>query len=214
MASADDVIMVDSSDDEEDDGIFPVIVLMPVVTWMLEVFSRPRVVPNWIRVNPAVRRGLSLDLLNGWDATRWSDRGRLLHWIRQALPKYSVLSPPCTMWSALQRTNKTRIRPEVLEARMRVAVIILQFTMQVCALLDDLGLGFVFEHPRFASSWDEPCVQEIMMLDQYRYGLWWLRPPKTDNASIYDEFHNMFCNCGDRRIEGSERGTVVAAFAA
>ena len=100
----------------------------------------------------------------------------------------------------------------------------------------DLGLGFVFEHPRdgaVAVIWDEPCVQEIMMrdstytaeFDQCRFGLVSpggsaLRKPTmlmTNIISIYYEFHDMHCNCGDRshrRIEGFENGTSVAAFAA
>ena len=75
--------------------------------------------------------------------------------------------------------NWGRLGNEERERRMDQARIHLRFVCGLHLLQHRAGRYFIHEHPRSASSWEEPCVQEVRRktgavltnLDQCMYGL-------------------------------------------
>ncbi len=197
--------------------------------WLLEVFSPPRIVPLF--KGKFGGNGVSVDLRTGWDAESWEDRASLMHWVDVRCPRVLVASPPCTMFSCLQITNRGRMDPHVWDARMNLARVHLNFAMQLCRVQLEGGRGFVFEHPRTARSWLEPSVQAlwrchavgVVGFDQCRYGLTspcghLLKKPTrlmTNMAAVLEEFSEKLCTCPSTHvhIQGTEMGRRVSSHA-
>ena len=68
-----------------------------------EVYSPERV--NEVARRWGLRPGSSMDLTNGYDFTKASDRKRAWDKIKEEDPFLLVGSPPCTLFSILQELN-------------------------------------------------------------------------------------------------------------
>ena len=193
---------------------------------LMELFSIPRLVP--VCQARGMLAEVSLDLETGWDCNVASMRALAFKAIDNRKPRVVMLSPPCTMYSPLQRMwNEGRMDPLRWEARKEEADGFMAFGRDVAVKQSMAGRGFILEHPGPASSWDLPSVQEMMGLPgaqvasfaQCRYGL---RGPEgklmrkhtkllSNIPQIMTEFHGKNCQCarnGDthERIQGSFRG--------
>lgn len=131
---------------------------------VVEMYSPPRVVPA------AVGRGhcasISADLETGFDflkdyAVQWS-----VKLLSEQEVEMLVLSPPCTMFSALQTMwNFKRMDPVEVSRRWTDACALLAHSMRCAAIQVRRGKRFVFEHPASASSWKEECVCAVQRMD-------------------------------------------------
>jgi len=198
---------------------------------VMEVFSPPRLVPA------AIQRGLrghwSLDLDTGWNLLCSTDQDRCCQLVESCRPGMLMLSPPCTMFSPLQRMwNIPKMDPAVFQSRMAAANKLLHFTVTLMKLQSKLGGGFCFEHPVAASSWQDPLVVhavatipdcQVVNFDQCTIGL---RSPAggilkkrtklcTNMPAIQAVFLDKQCRCTvpHTRIQGSGLGFNIAAHA-
>ena len=235
-ASIDNVIMIsDGSDDEHSgDERFTIVAASDgsPTDVLLEVWSPPRVAPEYRRLHQGC--AISLDLTTGWDSSDLGDRKKLLDFVNLIQPHRIILSPPCTMFSTLQNANRGKVPSAIFAARLDNALQMLTFAMLLARLVKNYGGGFVFEHPRSATSWSYPVVRLVMALpnvhiadfDQCRYGL---RTPDgsallrkstrflTNIPGVVREFHGTTCSCAagtHGRIQGSQNGVQISSHAA
>eukprot|EP00971_Amphidinium_carterae_P242037 4805384-Amphidinium_carterae.1 len=204
---------------------------------VMEVFSPER-------VNPYCRAlGLlattSIDMLSRGgeiDLSTPTGRAFALQKQRQLKPMLLVLSPPCTMFSALNRINKARVPDEVWQQRLRAGKELLQFAVFMAREQAVTERFFILEHPAGASSWKLDEVQslkqdtgaEMIVFDQCRFNL---RSPPADGSrpiqkrtcflsnateQVTNEFSQKFCNCSckHRRIEGRVAGVQLSSYCA
>jgi hypothetical protein len=198
---------------------------------IMEVYSRPRIVPL------AVARGmigeLSVDLVTGYNMNLPEVVSTVVAEVCYRRPKVLVVSPPCTMFSALQvMWNLKKMTPEVKETRMNEALHHLNSSMELCRIQWEGKRGFIFEHPDRATSWAQPSVEAVARLpgvhiikfDQCRFGL---RSPDntgplrkstkflTNMPSVVDRFNNVRCECQEAHthIKGRQNGVRISSFA-
>ena len=125
---------------------------------VFEVFSLPRV--SDAASKRGLRGGWSLDLTSTcvitgrkWDFRRPGDRRSARGLVLRDRPQVLIFSPPCTLFSSLQRWSRYG-PPEVrCPDRWAEAVAFVNFAIELCELQRRAGRGFVFEHPKFAASW-------------------------------------------------------------
>lgn len=198
---------------------------------IMEVHSRPRIVPV------AVARGmigeLSVDLVTGYDMNLPHVVSTVVAETRYRRPKVLVVSPPCTMFSALQvMWNLKKMSPEVRATRMNEALHHLNSSMELCRIQHEQKRGFIFEHPDRATSWAQPSVEavaslpdvKIVKFDQCRFGL---RSPDnsgplrkstkflTNMHTVFARFNNVRCACQEphTHIKGMQNGVRISSFA-
>lgn len=82
---------------------------------VMELLSPPRVVPAVVRLGG--RGNISADILTGFNLTDPSVQKNILYEIACRRPRVVVLSPPCTLFSALMRTNWSRMSPQLRRER-------------------------------------------------------------------------------------------------
>ena len=193
----------------------------------MEFFSPPRVAP-------AVRAlGLhaqhSLDIETGHDFLLFHHRAEGIRLVQTLKPQFVMLSPPCTMYSALMRLwNFKKMPPAVQQQRFATAHCLLDYAMQICQIQHEAGRSFCFEHPCTASSWQRPTVQAVALLpgvtktsfDQCRVGFTSPGPQKAQKPirkratllssapAIKEIFQPLQCTCtqGRMRIKGTVEG--------
>lgn len=199
---------------------------------IMEVFSPPRVVPVAARLG--LRASLSLDLLHGHDFMTFSGRSNAIFELQRRRPRMLIVSPPCTMYSALQHMwNIKKMAPDTLKERWAEAETLLSFAMLLCSQQVAASRTFVHEHPRYAKSWavkeviaveQLPGVQRVSF-DQCRFGLEGpvsgqaIRKSTsflTNNDKVKSTFDRVRCNCIGKhlRIMGSEHGTQLSTHCA
>ena len=104
----------------------------------------------------ATRRGLSscpFDLKVGRDLSQLEMRSEVFRIIEQRRPKILVTSPPCTMYSNLQRLwTVKKMSPEEYNRRKAIADEYLQFSHTCNKVQHNAGRSFAHEHPAGASS--------------------------------------------------------------
>ena len=175
----------------------------------------------------ASRRGLSscpFDLKVGKDLSQLETRSEVFRAIEQRRPKLLVTSPPCTMYSRLQRLwNIKKMSPEEYNRRKAIADEYLQFSHTCNKVQHNAGRSFAHEHPAGASSWTEGSTQAVVTLpgtynalfDQCQFGLTSPRgtPMKKqtrilcNNARLFNALHGCKCRRGShthKHIMGSE----------
>ena len=97
----------------------------------------------------------------------------------KAKPFFAMLSPPCTMYGNLQRCLKNFDRMKNKDTRMAQADCLLKFASVLAMKHMNAGRYYALEHPETASSWQQPCIQELspnrpahfVAFDQCRLGL-------------------------------------------
>ena len=151
-------IVSESSDSESE-----VAVVEPQVDFM-EIYSPKRVFWAVRARNCKCHPSLSLDLLNGYDFMSVGARAKCLRLMDEYRPKFLMLSPPCTMYSALQALNFAKMREEVLQERWQEAHALLDFAMLLAEKQVRAGRYFAYEHPVRASSWKRASVTRVVSL--------------------------------------------------
>ena len=124
--------------------------------------------------------GPALDLRTGYDFAKASDRARAMALYHDQQPELVTLSPPCTAFSQLQVLNRhvhgeqyrEKHDAELLEAVEHVKFCIVFAKMQI-----KRRKLFVFEHPHLASTWHEPCMQQLLSMPGVEWQL-------ADHASM------------------------------
>ena len=141
--------------DAESDSVTLEAVLPPQAGFM-EIFSPPRVA---LRLPAGLTSAGSFDIITGSDLTTWQGQRTVLEAFNTFRPRMLVSSPPCTMYSDLQRLwNFKRMKASVCRARMKEANTLLDFGMTMCVLQGKAGRFWVHEHPNRASSWKRRTV--------------------------------------------------------
>ena len=114
-----------------------------------------------------LRAGQAFDLELGWNLLSKKTQEHVLNYIKTERPGLTVISPPCVKFSMLLNLswpkwcgNPQKFDKHIRE--LRAAKQLLRFCAKVCQLCRSLGLSFLFEHPWSASSWNEPCLQQLI----------------------------------------------------
>ena len=131
-----------------------------------EIFSPPRVCAA--AKAAGMRAGWSLDMTEEcpvtgrkWDFRRPGDRRQAKNLVLKGKPEMLILSPPCTLFSSLQRWSRYG-PPEVRRPDdWEEAVGFVDFCVDLCEVQNRGGRGFCFEHPRYASSWELPSMARL-----------------------------------------------------
>ena len=210
--------MIDVSDSEGDD--------------IAEVFSVPRV--SVAARAAGLRASISLDVLTGDDLSTFAGRRRAVHLVEARRPLLLILSPPCTMFSILNRNchhRRALEHPGEHSRRLAEAEGFVDFSVHLAMEQRRHGRFFVFEHPASASSWQLPSLGAALAapgvvrftFDQCRFGLVSPRgaPLKkgtaflTNSQAVVDRFANRRCQCTvpHHPIQGQEWGLALAAWA-
>ena len=171
MAPSDSGIDIDSmteisaekkQQDEVDQQIIRACILGVDIT---EVYSPDRV--NEVARRWGLRPGSSMDLTNGYDFTKASDRKRAWDKIKEEDPFLLIGSPPCTLFSILQELNLVvnRDKPGWLEEFERRKAEAIEHIRFCCTLYDyqlKRGKHFLHEHPWTARSWKLDFIQDLL----------------------------------------------------
>ena len=98
-----------------------------------------------------------------------------------------TLSPPCTAFSQLQALNR-RVHGEQYREKHDEELLKAVEHVKFCIVFAKMQIKrrkwFVFEHPHSATTWHEPCMQQLLSMpgvdwqlaDQCQYGLVTLDP--------------------------------------
>ena len=124
-----------------------------------------------------------------------------------------MTSPVCTAWRQINNINDSRMRPGEKEDILARARVHLEFVCRIHRRQHRAARFFVHEPPAWASSWYEPCVQDVLRetratvtrIDQCMYGLKTTntkgeemaakKPTKLmSNMQTIDLFVNEICN--------------------
>ena len=152
MSTEDAAIIVVESDDEEEKP----------PEHFAEVYSVPRV--SFAVRRRGLRASLAMDLKTGYDFLDFASRQRALAILASVCPLFLMISPPCTMFSALQICFKNfeKMDPATYARRMAEAMVLLQFAVMIAKWQMEQGRFFAWEHPSTASSWKVDSVQSLM----------------------------------------------------
>ena len=108
-----------------------------------------------------------MDLTNGYDFTKASDRKRAWDKIKDEDPFLLVGSPPCTLFSILQELNLAvnRDKPgwlEEFERRKAEAIEHIRFCCTLYQYQLKRGKHLLHEHPWTARSWGLDFIQDLL----------------------------------------------------
>ena len=140
-----------------------------------EVFSVPRINQH-VDNQDGLHRGKNYDLVLGDDFLQPQHRKRVRDEICKEDPFCVTLCPPCTMFSQRRRSTND---PVVERKKLREAIILLNYAIEICEDRMKRGRYFLFEHPQGARSWkckkmvellNKPQVSEVV-LDMCQYGM-------------------------------------------
>jgi hypothetical protein len=196
-----------------------------------ELYSPPRCLARGAEFN--LHGNLSLDILSGWDFRRPDVCALALRVIHTLKVTFVILSPPCTIFSELQRLwNFKKMTKESVAFKWAEGMTYLSHSMACAELQHRHGRFFLFEHPATASSWKTPEVQKVVnlpgvfsvVIDQCMVGL----KTKVTNTSVRKRTRLLTnapsvaarfagCRCNRQHdhqpIRGSEGGMRRSTFA-
>ena len=193
----------------------------------MEFFSPPRVAVELRRYGLPAQ--YSFDIQTGYDFTTFEDRARAMRLVGTHCPFFTMLSPPCTMYSPLQNLNLGKMDPQVKKKRFEEAHCLLDFSMIIAQNRVADGRFFCHEHPQRATSGQRQTVQRLIgtpnvhrvTFDQCRVGL---KTPDsgqplrkrttllTNSTAVVRLFSPLQCNCKGEHavIQGSEAGIQLS----
>ena len=112
--------------------------------------------------------GLALDLTttddNGepWDFSQQHMRDKADKLIDLERPMFLIGSPMCTAFSRLLAISASKRNPAEVKLQYERAMIHLEFCCRLYQRQVDRGLYFLHEHPAYATSWDESCMNILL----------------------------------------------------
>ena len=95
-----------------------------------------------------------------WDLLDTVDQRRAWTLFHKTKPALLIASPPCTVFSILQRMNS-----QPGEEGYKRAVAMVELAVDMCIAQHKAGRLFVFEHPATASSWKLQCLQHLSKME-------------------------------------------------
>ena len=100
----------------------------------MELYSPPRVLASAGILNLAI--GIfSFDIIHGWDFQKEDLQKITIQLLQLGIISFLYLSPPCTMFSELQRLwNRKKMDPAIWDARWAQAVAFIEHSMQAARL--------------------------------------------------------------------------------
>ena len=113
-------------------------------------------------------------LSTGWDFDKAENRRRAVEKIRADKPALVIGSPPCTVFSQLQRLNlsmQSQKWKDQYDIRRQQAIRHVEFCVKLYKLQISEGRYFLHEHPDSATSWKLPGVEELTKKE----GVWVVR---------------------------------------
>lgn len=145
-----------------------------------EVFSPARVTEACQRM--CMTAGSAMDLTNGRDLTKQSDRNRAVRQVLIEKPWLLIGCPPCTWHSIMQNINKFQHGAEHYERFLELKKIAdehIAFCLKLYKLQDLAGRYYLHEHPQSATSWNLDIMKKFIdtlqpykvTADQCQYGL-------------------------------------------
>ena len=195
----------------------------------MEVFSAPRVCPALRR--EGFRATYSLDETTGFNFLDFEHRKRAYKLLGTHRVFFTMLSPPCTMYSSMQNANFGKMDPTVEARRFQEAHCLLDFAMHIAQhQVTHPGRFFAFEHPVRATSWQRRSVKALLeapqvqavTFDQCRVNL---RSPSgkpiqkrttlmTNSSAIVQLFSPLQCQCKEphQKIEGQDQGIKLSTW--
>ena len=122
-----------------------------------EVYSPPRMAKAAEKLGMTAEFSLDLSTVDEqgqpWDFSSASAREKALRLVDDTKPNLLVVSPPCTMFSAIQNLNFEKMTEEHYMERMKDAVMHFAFAVLLCLRQNAAGRYFALEQPVAASSW-------------------------------------------------------------
>ena len=102
--------------------------------------------------------GRAFDITLGTNLLKCQDRNDVRHYVKTNKPGLVVVSPPCTLYSALQNLNQKHLDSfeKIQEYLKRVteAQVLMRFAIEICRLVASYGGTFLFEQPQTSrASW-------------------------------------------------------------
>ena len=151
-----------------------------------EIYSPPRVT-KLLSMLPTceLAPGFALDLTcidphdgKPWDFDIQEKRERALALVRKQKPLFLIGSPMCTAFCTWQRLNAQKSDSKLMERKLENARRHMEFVTQLYREQVEGGRYFLHEHPKFATSWAEKCMKDLMDIpgvalvhaDQCQYG--------------------------------------------
>lgn len=196
---------------------------------IMEIYSQPRLLQH---TNQRGLKGeMAIDLCTGWDLLIEGTQKKLIALIQARDPLVIMLSPPCTMFSALQSSNWHRMPQATRERRLREAMLHVHFCIAICFWRAAMGRGFVFEHPRRALSWQDPIMvaltQQAYVCDFHMcmFGMvtqddpskYHMKPTRlvTNLKAVHKAFSGKTCDKSHKHIpiQGSAQGLRRSTWA-
>ena len=115
-----------------------------------------------------------------WDFNKAGDRKLAMKLVQELDPDFVIGSPPCTAWCAWnQHMNYQKMDPQRVKTLMEEGRIHLEFVARLYRRQLANGKYFLHEQPATALSWDEKCINDLILrsdvrlvtADQCQYGL-------------------------------------------
>eukprot|EP00435_Cladocopium_sp_Y103_P018369 s1110_g4.t1 len=126
---------------------------------IVEVYSPERVTGK--AEEHGFQAGGALDLTTGWDFAKENHRQSALRLIRELQPALVILSPPCTEFSKLRFLPNFKRNPDQVRREEEEALQHLRFAVAIARIQLRAGRGFLFEHPRGATSWAHEELDQL-----------------------------------------------------
>ena len=173
---------------------------------IMEIYSPPRV--NQQAEKFGFQPAGSLDLTNGWDFTKANHRKRALDLIRDLCPILVILSPPCATFSQLRNLSNYKRAPQQVRAEEAEGLLHLEFAVQIANIQRRAGRGFLFEHPKSATSWHTPSLARLayqpdvfsVTVDMCRFGLKSLNGPTSFETNLTAHKCGTFSYSSSRKM--------------
>ena len=133
---------------------------------IIEVFSPKRL--NLEATRFGLRQGAAIDLEEEkpeggerWDLDKEADFKEVLDLIAREQPWLVTSSPPCSTFSTLRRLSNYKRDAGVVAEEERLGRQRLHRSLKCCKLQASMGGYYLHEHPKEASSWEDPEVLEM-----------------------------------------------------
>ena len=136
----------------------------------MEFYGRGNIVKmaNTTRRNLNLLGDSALDLRTtkpcgaNWDFSIAADRDEARQLVRTKRPTWVIGMPPCTAFCRLMQINYARWTAERIAQTLHEAKTRLHCMIEIYFMQLDARRHFLHEHPRPATSWDDPRVRELL----------------------------------------------------